>query len=263
MERRHRGDVVRVARARLPDRAEEVDGRVHRDEPHHAVDLAQVALVAGHPRRDGRERGVGREAHRGQERDHRRIRPEQLPPEQPQAGRDGQRRDEVREVDDPVDVVEPVDRPVPEVLLQPDRRDGAEEHPLVEAQLRPGRGRSGTRPRSRGGGRRRTGRPRAAASRRAASRSRPRGPVAVKATSPSVSHRNEGVTGCRDAAHHAGGDESDEEGRGREDPQDLPPRSASGPRPRTRSRSPWPNTVERPAAAPGGQASNALCAFAN
>ena len=98
-----------------------------------------VAVAARHPRRYRREEGVRGQAGHGQNDHHRHVATEEPRREEPEAGGDDQRREEVRQVEAPGEIVDPADvcGPVPEVALEPDRRHGTAEEDLVGAELRP------------------------------------------------------------------------------------------------------------------------------
>ncbi len=110
------------------------------DQPRRRVELAHPAREPG--RRSGEER-EGDERHPGEERDAGDVAAEAVAGEEPEQPGDEIRRDEVAHVDGPGREVVPaqVRRPVPEPLLQPDRRDGAAEEKGVGLELRPVPGR--------------------------------------------------------------------------------------------------------------------------
>ena len=94
-------------------------------------------MLCGEPRRRRREEHVGRAAEHGETDDHRREAAEELRRAPPEHREHERGREEVAHVDAPGRVVVPGDRrrPVPEMLLQPDRRHGAEADDLVDLDL--------------------------------------------------------------------------------------------------------------------------------
>ena len=135
---RHRRHLVRVPGAPVEERVEVRDRDVVPDVSDRAGRRLERSELAGHPGRRRREEGVRREAHEREKRHHRDEAAKQAAGEEPEEAGHEVRRQEVAHVDDPGGVVVPlqVQRAVPEVLLEPDRRRRASEENLVSPQLR-------------------------------------------------------------------------------------------------------------------------------
>jgi hypothetical protein len=108
------------------------------DELDDPVRTADLVVLGGHPRRHGGIEDVRRERREGEHADHRREAGEVLVRPRPEDGRDEQRDEEVRQVDEPDGVVPPSDvgRPVPQLILEPHRRDRLPEQGRLDLDLR-------------------------------------------------------------------------------------------------------------------------------
>ena len=128
------------------------------DDRNRPVRLTDRAVTRGEPRRHRRDRGRRSRTPQREHADHRREARETVVRPTPEDCSDDERREEMRQVDEPRGVVPPaeVGGTVPECVLQPNGRDRLAEERRLDLDLRAARvrGRAG-RPRNRAGGRRR------------------------------------------------------------------------------------------------------------